>query len=266
MANFPTSVTVYTTRNPGQQIPSADWNSHGAEISAIEDGLINGTAPIHSSNNVLNALSVSSGSTLNTLSVTGNSTLASSITIGTQPYVFPSSQATAAQVLTAQSLSGSTARLEWRTPNLLLIAAGNGTDTNAAATTVVSASVNGLTANDELIVSYELETSSQQTANIIVYHVTDNVTLASISAGVALAANTQLMGQATVRQRNGNSTALATVAQGVTIGGSARVDASATVGVTTAWTGTFALGIQHGGVTAGGTFKWAWQFYKRAGQ
>lgn len=81
MANFPNSVTVYTTRNPGDAIPSADWNSFGSEINAIEDGLINGTAPIHTSNTILNALSVSSGSTLNTLSVTGGSTFAGNVVI-----------------------------------------------------------------------------------------------------------------------------------------------------------------------------------------
>lgn len=58
MANFPNSVTVYATKNPGDTIPSADWDSFGAEITAIEDGLINGTAPINSSNATFNNVTV----------------------------------------------------------------------------------------------------------------------------------------------------------------------------------------------------------------
>lgn len=58
MANFPNSVTVYATKNPGDTIPSADWDSFAAEITAIEDGLINGTAPINSSNATFNNVTV----------------------------------------------------------------------------------------------------------------------------------------------------------------------------------------------------------------
>ena len=76
MANFPNSVTVYTTRNPGDVIPSADWDSFGAEITAIEDGLINGTAPLHSSNATFNTLTTSTGATIGgTLTVSSNLTV-----------------------------------------------------------------------------------------------------------------------------------------------------------------------------------------------
>lgn len=77
MANFPNAVTSFTTRNPGDQIPSADWNTFGQEINAIEDGYINGTARLNSSASTLASLSVTGGSTLNTLNMTGGLTVAS---------------------------------------------------------------------------------------------------------------------------------------------------------------------------------------------
>src|SRR5262245_60844925 len=64
MAQFPNAVVSFATKNPGDVIPSADWNSQNAEIIAIEDGYLNGTARLNSS-----------ASTLATLSVVGNSTI-----------------------------------------------------------------------------------------------------------------------------------------------------------------------------------------------
>lgn len=65
MASYPTTVKTYATRNNGDTIQAAHVNELGDEITAIEDGLLNGTAPLNSSR-----------STVATLSVTGNSTLA----------------------------------------------------------------------------------------------------------------------------------------------------------------------------------------------
>jgi hypothetical protein len=70
MAQFPNAVVSFATKNPGDTIPSADWNSQNAEIVAIEDGYLNGTARLNSSN-----------STVANLSVTGNSTIAGSLTV-----------------------------------------------------------------------------------------------------------------------------------------------------------------------------------------
>ena len=65
MADFPTSVFNPATRSPGQAIASAHVNSLQAEVTAIEDGFRNATAPLNSS-----------GSTVATLSVLGGSTFA----------------------------------------------------------------------------------------------------------------------------------------------------------------------------------------------
>lgn len=113
MASFPTSVKTFTTRNAGDTIQPAHVNELGDEVTAIEDGLINGTAPIVSSRISAPASQITN-STVTNLSVTGQSTLASSVTIGAQRYIFPSSGGSTGDVLTCVSTSGSTMTLEWR--------------------------------------------------------------------------------------------------------------------------------------------------------
>ena len=75
MASFPTAVKSFTTKVPSQTIASAHVNDIQDEVTAIEDGLLNGTAHFQSSNSTLANLTVSGGSTLATLQVTGNSTI-----------------------------------------------------------------------------------------------------------------------------------------------------------------------------------------------
>ena len=102
MASFPGSVKSFATRSAGQTIQPAHVNDLQDEVNAIEDGYINGTAHLNSSH-----------STLAALSVTGGSTLASTITIGSLPYVFPASGGSTGQVLTIDSTSGSPMTLKW---------------------------------------------------------------------------------------------------------------------------------------------------------
>lgn len=83
-ASFPNAVKTFTTKNPGDVIQSADVDDLQDEVHAIEDGYLNGTAGLNSSN-----------STLANLSVTGNSTIAGSLavagtlTIGGQQVLTP---------------------------------------------------------------------------------------------------------------------------------------------------------------------------------
>jgi hypothetical protein len=104
MPQYPSAVKSFTTRNAGDVIQPAHINDLQDEVNAIEAGLLNGSAPLNSSK-----------STLVTLSVTGNSTLASSITIGSQPYIFPASSGVTGQVLSVNSTSGTTMTLAWAT-------------------------------------------------------------------------------------------------------------------------------------------------------
>ena len=81
MASFPNSVKTFTTKNAGDVIQPVDINDPQDEINAIEDGLLNGKAPLNSSNSTFHALSVTAGSTLATLQVTGDSTFAGNVVI-----------------------------------------------------------------------------------------------------------------------------------------------------------------------------------------
>src|SRR5580765_5470319 len=70
MASYPTAVKVFTTKNAGDTIQAADVDDLQDEVNAIEAGLLNGTAPLNSSN-----------STLATLSVTGAATIGGNLTV-----------------------------------------------------------------------------------------------------------------------------------------------------------------------------------------
>lgn len=96
MAQFPTAVKSFTTRNVGDVIQPGHVNDLQDEVNAIEAGIVNGTAPLSASNVTVNNLtvtgttigvtaggnstftnvSVTGGSTSATLNVTGGSTLA----------------------------------------------------------------------------------------------------------------------------------------------------------------------------------------------
>lgn len=77
MANFPTGVYGPAAKANGQTITAAMFNDPDGEITAIEDGYLNGTARLNSSKSTVASLSVAGGSTLaGTLSVAGGSTFA----------------------------------------------------------------------------------------------------------------------------------------------------------------------------------------------
>jgi hypothetical protein len=84
MASYPTSVKTFTTRSPGQTIGSAHINEIQDEVNALEAGLLNGTAPLNSSNSTVANLVVTGGSTLGnvvagSIHVEGGSTLGGAV-------------------------------------------------------------------------------------------------------------------------------------------------------------------------------------------
>lgn len=70
MASYPASVKTFTTKNASETIQPEHVNSLQDEVTAIEDGLLNGSAPLTSSNAAVAALSVSGGSTFASRPVT----------------------------------------------------------------------------------------------------------------------------------------------------------------------------------------------------
>ena len=78
MASYPTTARTFASLSNGAVIQATDVGDARDEIAAIEDGLLNGTARLNSSNSTVATLSVVGGSTLaGALTVAGGSTLAS---------------------------------------------------------------------------------------------------------------------------------------------------------------------------------------------
>lgn len=147
-----------------------------------------------------------------------------------------------------------------------LLRAASGTSTAAGATTVDSIAVSGLTVLDTLIVEMVLTSITQATASPILYSVTDSLTVCPIMAGTGnVNAGGRRIMSARIRQSKDSTTRY----QGYTIGhdnGGTVSGEWADNNLTTAFTGSWTMGLRHGGVTAGGTLHWSWSVFKLAGQ
>lgn len=147
----------------------------------------------------------------------------------------------------------------------ILLHSNSGTDANAAATTVNSVAMSGLTAKDRLLVIYALRSVTQQTAaDIVLYNSTDSVILAYLNSNAALAAGARVYGQVNTQQMQHAATSVGSVGFSMRGGSDLPIDELATF--TQNWTGSWTLGLRHGGVTAGGTFQYTWSVYKLLGQ
>lgn len=148
---------------------------------------------------------------------------------------------------------------------MVLIGAGSGTSIAAGATNVDTCAITGLTAKDTLLVYATIISDAQDTASPALYNSTDSVQITSLSgAGTAVAdVNFSLM--AAIRQNQRNNTDVSGVVSSGRDSGSSAVVAGHAI-FTTAWTGSWTLALRHGGVTAGGTFRYSWAVFKVAGQ
>jgi hypothetical protein len=142
MADFPTVKHTFTTFSNGATTDAAQVTDIYAEVEAIEDGYLNATARLNSSNSTLANLSVPGGSTLTTLSagastlttlqVTGNSTFTGTVTItGTltasalAPHPFALATGS-----TSQFANGSSGGVSWPTNTSLNNSSVHSTGTN----------------------------------------------------------------------------------------------------------------------------------------
>jgi len=96
MASFPSAIKAFTTKSAGNVIQPADVNDLQDEVNAMEDGYLNGTARLNSSNSTVKTLSVLGGSTF-----VGNVVIGSSVTL-----TAGGSIGTAGQVLQSNGSSG----------------------------------------------------------------------------------------------------------------------------------------------------------------
>jgi len=161
--------------------------------------------------------------------------------------------------------NGAAADPSFQTPVYTLVKAGSGTDTTAAATTVDTAVLPVLTALDTIVVEVYCESVTQQTTTPGLYSATDGASLCSFTGG-SLAAAGILQVRGVLKQRQGAPATYLVTSHGMSISGNIVVSNSAVYAATALWTAAWTLGLRHGGVTAGGTFKWQWAVYLLKGQ
>lgn len=150
-----------------------------------------------------------------------------------------------------------------------LLKANSGTDTTSSATTVDSVALSGLSAKDTLLIYYNADSNGNTTAGGFIYHVTDSSGLISTSALTSDQAENATF---TLRQMQNSNVRYVSTGIGigaVSLGSGGSTTASVTAhgqSNSTAWTGSWTIGLRHGGVTAGGTYRWSWSVYRIAGQ
>lgn len=149
---------------------------------------------------------------------------------------------------------------------LKLLKAGSGTDTTATATTVDSIAITGLTILDRLEAWVHVRSDTQQTAATSLVSTTDSNTLiVSVTGAAAIGANSSVDSDVSIHQSQSTTTQYAGRAIGINGAGTV-ISAYGIQSLTTAWTGSWTIGLRHGGVTAGGTFRYIWAIFKKAGQ
>lgn len=183
MASYPTSVKTFTTKNTGDDILAAHINDLQDEVTAIEDGLLNGTAPFNAGPSTFTALSVTGGSTLTTVQA-GNSTVAH---LSAGASTIAGLNATAGSTLTTVQAGASTlASLNVTGGSTLdtLIVTGNSTlaAVQAGASTLASLSVPGASTLTTVQAGASTLTSLQVTAGstLVNLNVTGGSTLTSL--------------------------------------------------------------------------------------
>lgn len=285
-ASYPSGAKTFTTRTNGQSIDASHIDDLQDEVHAIEVDLVAGLGVARGGTGLSG---VTSGGLL--YGASGSAIASSALLTNHAPIIGAGAGAapkTVAAMTNGQVLVGSTgadpvpAALTAGTgisvtpgagtiaiantlpSQITLLKANSGTDTSAGATTVDSIAISGLTAKDTILVMYSLESATANTANVILYDVTDSASIVSITGGAAISTG-QTFGHAQLQQRQGSSTTVAAMAEGLD-SGAARKDAVAFATLSAGWTSSWTLGLRHGGVTASGTFKYVWAVYKVAGQ
>jgi len=161
MASYPSAVKTFTAKNAGDTIQPSHIGDLQDEVTAIEDGLLNGTAPINSSritapsaqitnatissltvtsfgfptNSTLTNVNVTGGSTLASLSVTGMSSLADAQIAAAPPAVRVFNNAN------LNTNNGSTTRLTFNTQVFTSTSGMHSTTTNPGRLIAVSSGV-----------------------------------------------------------------------------------------------------------------------------
>lgn len=150
--------------------------------------------------------------------------------------------------------------------NYQLLRANAGTDSNASATTVDTVAISGLTVKDAIEVRLILQAVTQQVARVDLVTTTDsNGVMAELTNQSVINAGNYVIGTALIQNGQNANTEIGGIGMTYQTGSGSHFKAVSFT-ATTPWTGSWTLGLRHGGVTSGGTFRFRWAVYKVAGQ
>jgi hypothetical protein len=289
-ASYPSSLFAYTNVNNGDTSDASQIDNPVAEIIAIETALLNGfqhaLKPLTNNTYTLGDVShrwskvwtqdldLAGVLTLaaplpQTMGGTGKDTSGATdgqVLIGkTSDHSLNLASLTAGAGITITPGAGAITIANTQAPQLALLYANSGTSSAAGATTVDSIAISGLTVKDTLIIELALEMTAggSETGNVSLVSTTDS-NLELVRVTNAINAADQCFGTCKIYNRQSGTTALAGLAMTYDMaGGSKYLGIVATA--TTAWTGSWTLGLRYAGLT-GGTFQYRWSVYKLAGQ
>lgn len=138
-ASYPTSVKTYAAKNTGDTVQAAHMTDVELEITAIESGLLTGTAPLNSSNSTMANLSVTGGATFAAVTL-GATTLASLVVTG----VLQSSATTHVSLVVSGGTTLGTLQAGASTHTSLVVSGGTTLGTmQAGASTAASLVISG---------------------------------------------------------------------------------------------------------------------------
>jgi len=151
-----------------------------------------------------------------------------------------------------------------------LLKANSGTDATITANTVDTLALSGLTSTDYLDITTTLYSLTQSiTGNAQLYSTTDSLELARVGAASwnanrsvfahvimtpSVHSSTEIMNMTIKNDPSSATNAGPAVSTFTGLNGS--------VTTTTAWTGSWTLGLRHGAITSGGSLEWKWAVYK----
>jgi hypothetical protein len=169
-ASYPGSVKSFANRSAGQTIASAHINDLQDEVAAIEDGLLNGTARLNSSNATVASLTVTGAATFSRMDISGGSSLSAlqvngASTFASRP-VIPAPDAIRVGLNAKVDLvAASTTAISWSTATFKTNAALHSTTTNPDRLTPQSSGVYAIAV--QLVASNRANTAVS-TANLFV--------------------------------------------------------------------------------------------------
>lgn len=238
-----------STRTTGTLITAAIWN---ADVRANPIALYGGAMSV-SSQAQYDLLQASSATQLARIAGVANAVL---VTDGSKV----PSLSTTLPAVDGSALTGISVQLS-------LLVADSGSTSSTSAENVDTIAISGLTSKDRLLVYVAVEYEGQTGDEPILYNTTDSVAIHDFMdvSGASPTAGSQGQFVSTISQLPSANTKISAYTRGRENVGT-QGDAIVVSTFTTAWTGSWTLALRHGGVTAGGTFRWSWSVFKVAGQ